>query len=142
MADGGRSLRGAKRASNAAALYRSALLRLVDGRPNAKQFAVKQPAINAKNVAIEAGLSRNPLYSTHTDILEEIRTASQAKVKKRRAPRQAEDLAKQIQALKNELAIVRSENATLLFQLKEAEDRARLGISQPISISSGRRRSS
>ncbi len=116
----GRQSWGADRSAAVGARYRAALKRLIAGKPSSTQLASPH-RINAKNVAIEAGLSRNPLYTTHRDILLEIRKCGAiAKPVRRRVPNGVSQLVDEIKALREEIATVRSENASLLYRLSEA----------------------
>ena len=86
--------------------------------------------ITPASVAREAGRSRNPLYTTHRDILDEIEASAGAATP-------ARDLAARITKLEAELAQMRadarrhaeekralaSENLTLLHRARTAEDR-------------------
>jgi hypothetical protein len=101
------------------AAYRAALRRLEQGRPTHVRPSEGHAAINVAMVCVEAGLSRNPLYAQHRDVLEEIHQASTSRSMRRNsADRRAAELADQ-------LAKARSENLTLLFRLQQAEDRLR-----------------
>jgi hypothetical protein len=81
------------------------------------------------SVAREAGRSRNPLYTTHRDILDEIEAAANA-------PGPAKDLAAKVGELEAEIAMLRAEarrhaeekrmlateNLALLHRARLAED--------------------
>lgn len=121
----------ATRGSDAVARsYRGALARLVRGEGRHSNHAGRVVRISPASVAREAGRSRNPLYTTHRNILDEIDAAA-------RGPTPARDLAACIAELKAELAELRalvrrhadekrllaSENLTLLHRARAAEDR-------------------
>src|SRR5262245_10616419 len=57
--------------------YRAALERLVEGKPTHPKYAGRPIKITPAAVAREAGLSRNPLYTTHRMLLSEIESATQ-----------------------------------------------------------------
>ena len=64
----------AKRAERA---YRAALERLIQGKATYAKHAGRPVKITPASVAREAGLSRNPLYTTHRTLLSEIEAATQ-----------------------------------------------------------------
>ncbi len=114
-------------AEAAARGYRAALARLVrgEGRRPARWGMRITPAA----VAREAGRSRNPLYTTHRDILDEIIAAA--------APGPSKDLTARVAELEAIIAELRegarrhaeekralaSENLNLLHRARVAEDR-------------------
>lgn len=118
------------RAGAAARSYRAALARLARGEGRHPDHAGRVVRITPASVAREAGRSRNPLYATHRDILDEIEAATGSC-----AP--ARDLVTRIATLKTELTYLRvearrhaeerrelaSENLTLLHRARSAEDR-------------------
>ena len=59
-------------AENAARAYRAALNRLVEGKATHPDLAGRPVRITPAAVAREARRSRNPLYTTHRGILDEI----------------------------------------------------------------------
>ncbi len=65
-------------AQAAARAYRAALSRLVRGEARHARHAGRSVRITPAAVAREAGRSRNPLYATHREILEEITQAAAA----------------------------------------------------------------
>lgn len=115
--------------SEAARRYRAALSRLVGGKPRHPAHAGKAVRITPAAVAREAGMSRNPLYATHRDILDEIELAAAA-------PAPAKDLASELARRTAELRDLRdaarkhgeekralaTENLTLLHRARTAED--------------------
>lgn len=117
------------RASAAARSYRSALARLARGDGRHPDHAGRNVRITPASVAREAGRSRNPLYTTHRDILDEIEAATGPGTP-------ARDLATRIATLEAELTCLRadarrhaeerrelaSENLTLLHRARRAED--------------------
>jgi hypothetical protein len=114
----------------AARAYRAALARLVRGEGKHTSHAGRVVRITPASVAREAGRSRNPLYTTHRAILDEIEAAAGA-------PGPAKDLAAKVAALEAELASLRvdarrhaeekralaSENLALLHRARTAEER-------------------
>ncbi|MBB4152011.1 hypothetical protein ACFFJ0_11300 [Sphingobium scionense] len=80
--------------------------------------------ITAAAIAREAGVGRNVLYVGHTDILQEIRTAADA----RTAVRGKRDDAARADALKvrdleGRLASMATENASLLLRVRETQSK-------------------
>lgn len=118
------------RGQSAARSYRAALARLVRGEGRHPDHVGRVVRITPVAVAREAGRSRNPLYATHRDILDEIDAA-------RGGPTPARDLAARLAELEDELAALRadarrhalekrelaSENLTLLHRARSAEAR-------------------
>ncbi|MDX2276175.1 MAG: hypothetical protein NW206_12060 [Hyphomonadaceae bacterium] len=116
--------------SDAARRYRAALTRLVNGTARHADHAGKPVRITPAAVAREAGMSRNPLYASHRDILEEIEIAAAS-------PAPAKDLAAALAASKAEVRDLReaarvhaaekralaSEHLTLLHRARAAEER-------------------
>jgi len=114
-------------AEAAARSYRAALARLVrgEGRRPAGRGRITPAA-----VAREAGRSRNPLYTTHRDILDEITAAAAA-------PGSGKDLTGRVAELEaiivelregarrhaEERRALASENLNLLHRVRAAEDR-------------------
>lgn len=89
-------------AMSAARAYRAALARLARGAGRHPDHQGRVVRISPASVAREAGKSRNPLYTTHRDILDEIEAASQA-------PGPAKDLAARVQEMEAEIALLRSD---------------------------------
>lgn len=120
----------ARRSDAVARSYRGALARLVRGEGRHPDHAGRVVRISPASVAREAGRSRNPLYTTHRDILDEIEAAVGGSMP-------ARDLATRIAELEAGLADLRaaarrhaeekrllaSENLTLLHRARTAEDR-------------------
>jgi hypothetical protein len=118
------------RGQSAARSYRAALARLVRGDGRHSDHAGRVVRITPASVAREAGRSRNPLYTTHREILDEIEVAAEG-------PTPMRDLAARIAELEAALAHLRSdarrhgeerrelasENMTLLHRARSAEDR-------------------
>jgi hypothetical protein len=116
--------------ATAARSYRAALARLVRGEGRHGDHAGRVVRITPASVAREAGRSRNPLYTTHRNILDEIEAAASGATP-------ARDLAARIVELEAELARMRvaarhhteekrllaSENLLLLHRARTAEDR-------------------
>jgi len=71
-----RDRRTTAQAENAARAYRAALNRLVEGKATHPTFAGRPVRITPAAVAREARRSRNPLYTTHRGILDEIVVAA------------------------------------------------------------------
>lgn len=119
-----------QRGQSAARSYRAALARLVRGEGRHADHAGHVVKITPTSVAREAGRSRNPLYTSHRDILDEIEAAAGPGTP-------ARDLAARIATLETELTHLRadawrhaeerrelaSENLTLLHRARSAEDR-------------------
>jgi hypothetical protein len=117
-------------ADAAARAYRAALARLVRGEGRHRQHAGRRIRITPAAVAREAGRSRNPLYTTHRDILDEINAAAAA-------PGPGKDLAARVAELEAIIAELRadarrhaeekralaSKNLNLLHRARAAEDR-------------------
>jgi len=115
--------------ADAARRYRAALTRLTEGRGRHPLHSGKSVRITPAAVAREAGMSRNPLYATHRDILEEIIAAAEA-------PAPAKDLSEALAAARLEKRDMRTsaqlhrkekralatENLTLLARARSAED--------------------
>lgn len=80
--------------------------------------------ITAAAVARAAGVGRNVLYVGHTDILEEIRAAADARtaVRDKRVEAVRADALK-IRDLESRLASIGTENAGLLLRARDAESR-------------------
>lgn len=120
----------AQRSAAVARSYRAALARLMRGKGRHPDHAGRVVRISPASVAREAGRSRNPLYTTHRDILDEIEAATGS-------PTPARDLATRIAELESKLEDLRaaarrhaeekrllaSENLTLLHRARTAEDR-------------------
>jgi hypothetical protein len=110
--------------------YRAALERLIQGKATHPKYAGRPIKITRAAVAREAGLSRNPLYTTHRALLSEIECATQR-------PTPASDLAGTIAQLKAKIAelhgdvrrlttekqLLATENLALLHRARQAEDR-------------------
>jgi hypothetical protein len=121
--------RRSTQADTAARAYRAALARLVRGEGRHRQHA-GQIRITPAAVAREAKRSRNPLYTTHRDILDEINGAATA-------PGAGKDLAARVAELEaiivelradarrhaEEKRALASENLNLLHRARAAEDR-------------------
>jgi len=119
-----------QRGQSATRSYRAALARLVRGEGRHADHAGRVVKITPTSVAREAGRSRNPLYTSHRDILDEIEAAAGPGTP-------ARDLAARIATLETELTHLRadarrhaeerrelaSENLTLLHRARSAEDR-------------------
>ena len=99
--------------------YLEALNRLKAGTPNHPDLKGKKYKINAFNIALESGKSRNPLYHTHKDILEmihEIKEENKNTEKKVKETSEMEVLKEKIKQLEEENKRLMSANATLLFK--------------------------
>lgn len=121
-----------KQAANAARAYRAALNRLVEGKATAPSLAGRPVPVTPTTVAREARRSRNPLYTTHRDILNEIAVAAGQ-------PSAGADLADMVGRLKadnaelraaarrhaNEKRHLASENLLLLHRARAAEEKLR-----------------
>ncbi len=115
-------------AEAAARAYRAALARLVRGE--GRCVVGRRLRITPAAVAREAGRSRNPLYTTHRDILDEIAAAAAA-------PGRGKDLAARVAVLEALVAELRerarwhaaekralaNENLALLHRARAAEER-------------------
>jgi hypothetical protein len=123
------------RADKTKAAYRSALRRLEHGKPIHPRLVGRSLRINVSTVCLEAGLSRNPLYVQHREVLDEIheaavRQAEQTRSTKNRAAsdrrsRRGATRDRRAAELTAQLATSRSENLTLLFRLQQAEQQLR-----------------
>ena len=107
-----RSSRGGRRRDRTAREYRAALDRLLRGEPRHPAHIGRTVRITPASVARESGRSRNPLYTTHRAILDEIAAAVER-------PTPAKDLAAVIAELKTTIADLR-ERARLQAQEKRA----------------------
>lgn len=110
--------------------YRAALERLVQGKATHPKYAGRPIKITPAAVAREAGLSRNPLYTTYRALLSEIEVATQR-------PTPASDLAGtiarleakivelhgEVRRLTTEKQLLATENLALLHRARKAEDR-------------------
>lgn len=110
--------------------YRAALDRLVQGKATHPKYAGRPIKITPAAVAREAGLSRNPLYTTHRILLSEIESATQR-------PTPASDLAGTISRLETKIVELQedarrltaekqqlaTQNLALLHRAHRAEDR-------------------
>jgi len=119
-----------RQAENTARAYHAALNRLIEGQATHPALAGRPVRITPAAVAREARRSRNPLYTTHRDILEEIAVAAGQ-------PSSGADLAAAVARLKAENAELRtvvrrhgeekrllaSENLLLLHRAQLAEER-------------------
>jgi hypothetical protein len=116
--------------ANAAHAYRAALNRLIEGRATHPNLAGRPVRITPAAVAREARRSRNPLYATHRDILDEINGAANG-------PTIAANLADTIVRLEAEMAalhatarlhesekrMLATENLALLHRARIAEEK-------------------
>lgn len=138
--------KAAAQVRNTARAYRAALNRLVEGKATHPSLAGRSVRVTPATVAREARRSRNPLYTTHRDILDEIAVAAGQ-------PSVGADLADTVARLKSENAALRaaarrhaeekrllaSENLLLLYRAQLAEGklqaapRAAVGPRRPIS---------
>ncbi len=119
-----------RQAENTARAYRAALNLLVEGKATHPSLAGRPVRITPAVVAREARRSRNPLYTTHRDILDEIAVAAGQ-------PSLGADLAAAVARLKGENAELRtavrrhmeekrllaSENLLLLHRVLTAEEK-------------------
>lgn len=119
-----------RQAENTARAYRAALNRLVEGKATHPSLAGRPVRITPAVVAREARRSRNPLYTTHRDILDEIAVAAGQ-------PSLGADLADTVARLRTENAELRtavrrhmeekrllaSENLLLLHRVLTAEEK-------------------
>jgi hypothetical protein len=124
------SARRRTQADTSGRAYRAALARLVRGEGRHRLHAGQPIRITPAAVAREAGRSRNPLYTTHRDILDEINAAAAA-------PGAGKDLVARVAELEAIIAELRadarrhaeekralaSENLNLLHRARTAEDR-------------------
>ena len=115
-------------AEAAARAYRAALARLVRGE--GRRPAGRGMRITPAAVAREAGRSRNPLYTTHRDILDEITAAAAAPGPGKDLPGRVAELEAIIAKLREgarrhaeEKRALASENLNLLHRARAAEDR-------------------
>jgi len=122
--------RARAQAENAARAYRAALNRLIEGKATHPAVAGRTVRITPATVAREARRSRNPLYTTHRGILDEIAVAAGQ-------PCAAADLDATVAQLKAENAELRaaarrhaeekrqmaSENLLLLHRARAAEEK-------------------
>jgi len=118
-----------RQAENTARAYRAALNRLVEGKATHPALAGRPVRITPAAVAREARRSRNPLYTTHRDVLDEIAVAAGS-------PSTGADLAAAVARLKAENTALRmaarrhaeekrllaSENLLLLHRAQAAEE--------------------
>jgi hypothetical protein len=121
---------GSAAALRAKCAYRAALERLIAGKATHPDYAGQPVRITPAAVAREARRSRNPLYTTHRELLIDIEAAA-------KSPTPAADLAATVTRLKTEIVELRAaarrhaqekqalatENLALLHRAKQAEDR-------------------
>ncbi len=115
---------------NVARAYRAALNRLIEGRATHPSHAGRAVRITPATVAREARRSRNPLYTTHRDIRDEIAAAAHG-------PTIATDLGETVAQLEAEIDALRAtvrryesekrmlatENLALLHRVRTAEEK-------------------
>ena len=125
-----RGRQATRQAENTARAYRAALNRLVEGKATHPSLAGRPVRITPAAVAREARRSRNPLYTTHRDILDEIAVAAGQ-------PSSGADLAATVARLKvknaelraavrrhaEEKRLLASENLLLLHRALAAEEK-------------------
>lgn len=81
-------------------------------------------SITAAAVAREAGVGRNVLYVGHADILSELRAVAEKRADTLRQKHDDADASnRKIRDLENRLALIATENASLLRRAREAEAR-------------------
>jgi hypothetical protein len=126
---------GDRRLLKSRRIYLEALERLKLGTPrNTKlQEALttgKGYTISPSTVALEAGKSRNPLYTTHKDVLERIAISAipataPARTIKRVGSKQdrMKELLETIEVLKAEKAMLATQNLALLVRAAKAEEK-------------------
>lgn len=133
-------------ADAAANSYRTALARLSRGEGRHPSHAGRVIRITPASVAREAGRSRNPLYTTHRDILEEIEIATAACEPTQSLAGRIAELEATIARLKQEVRrqthekrTLASENLLLLHRARTAEDRlaARVSATQNVRPAAG-----
>ncbi len=127
------------RTGAAARSYRAALARLARGEGRHPDHAGRIVRITPASVAREAGRSRNPLYTTHRDVLDEIEAASASSIPVRDLAARLVDLEGQLARLRaearrhgEERRELASENLTLLHRAQTAE--AKLAAMRPEAI--------
>lgn len=133
-------------AENTARAYRAALNRLVEGKATHPSLAGRPVRLTPAVVAREARRSRNPLYTTHRDILDEIAVAADqpstgADLTATVARLKAENTELRVAARRHteEKRLLASENLVLLHRALAAEEklqaasRALARPSRPIS---------
>src|SRR5215469_4507649 len=110
--------------------YRAALERLVQGKATHPKYAGRPIKITPAAVAREAGLSRNPLYTTYRALLSEIEAASQRPTPAAnlgatiaRLEAKIAELHEDIRRLATEKQLLATENLALLQRARQAEDR-------------------
>lgn len=110
--------------------YRDALDRLLNGTAVHPSHAGRKVRVTPTSVAREAGKSRNPLYSTHVDILGEIARLASDERRHGFPPDRIGQLEQEVSQLRSELrkqAVERrklaSENLTLMHRARVAEER-------------------
>ncbi len=109
-----------RQAENTARAYRAALNRLVEGKATHPSLAGRPVRITPAVVAREARRSRNPLYTTHRDILDEIAVAAGQ-------PSLGADLAAAV-------ARLRAENAELRMAVRRHVEEKRLLASENLLL--------
>jgi hypothetical protein len=110
--------------------YRAALERLVQGKATHPKYAGRPTKITPAAVAREAGLSRNPLYTTHRALLSEIDAATQRPTPASdltgtvaRLETKITELHGDVRRLTTEKQLLATENLALLHRARQAEDR-------------------
>jgi hypothetical protein len=103
---------------------RDALNRLVNGAPRNAALQERCHQFSVANLAREAGVARNAIYTNHRDIIEALRHAAQQRVVPSKLENWEDKLAQQravIEILKMEQRRLATENAALLARAIEAE---------------------
>jgi hypothetical protein len=122
-------------AIKAANAYRAALTRLIREEPTHPKHSGNKVKITPAAVAREANRSRNPLYTTHQDILEEIQAAAELpltsnddhleKKELKVLIEKNKELRKEIAQLTKDKQLLATENLSLLHRTLTAEDRVK-----------------
>jgi len=121
---------GSTLARRAERAYRSALDRLAEGTATHVKHAGRAIKITPAAVAREAGLSRNPLYTTHRNLLSAIAAAARPSAPAAdlgttvaRLETQIAELHAMVRRLGTEKRQLATENLGLFHRARQAEDR-------------------
>jgi chromosome segregation ATPase len=103
---------------------RTALERLVGGRPNHRSLQGQTYRLSVSTLAREARVSRNTIYANHRSILEELTTDHQVAKRIRPAPAQKiAELGAMIEQLHQQRRQLATENAALVRRAIDAEEK-------------------
>lgn len=121
MTQQGRQRRAEQTKAQTEKLLREALSRLLRGVPTHPQHVGRAILITPSSVCREARVSRQPLYTTHRALIEEIALVRQTVASRGRTGEQRQaQLKEKVATLEAQLKDALSENLTLVVRLHEA----------------------